>query len=69
MYHDDVHLHPTTVPSYTLWFLRYGPDKILKVNVTTAKSKVKSRSHHDFVDGWHLYFFIFSPTLLYHSSI
>ena len=33
--------------SYTLWFLRYSPDKILYVNVTTARSKVKSRSHHD----------------------
>ena len=28
-------------------FRRYIQDKILKVKVTTAKSKVKSRSHHD----------------------
>ena len=48
MYHDDVHLHPlTTDPSYTLQFPRHTPDKILKVKVTTATSKVKSRSHHD----------------------
>ena len=33
--------------SYTLWFPRYSPDKILKVKVTTAWSKVKSRSHLD----------------------
>ena len=48
MYHDNVHTHPrTTIPSYTLRFLRHGPDKILKVKVTTARSKIKSRSHHD----------------------
>ena len=33
--------------SYTLRFLRYSPDKIFKLKVTTARSKVKSRSHHD----------------------
>ena len=33
--------------SYTLRFLRYSPDKILYVKVTTARSKVKSRSHYD----------------------
>ena len=33
--------------SYTLKFLRYSPDEILKVKVTIARSKVKSRSHHD----------------------
>ena len=33
--------------SYTLRFLRYGPDKIFKLKVTTARAKVKSRSHHD----------------------
>ena len=33
--------------SYTLRFPRYSPDKILLVWVTTARSKVKSRSHHD----------------------
>ena len=26
--------------SYTLWFLRYSPDKIFKLKVTTARSKV-----------------------------
>ena len=33
--------------SYTLRFPRYSLDKILQVKVTTARSKVKSRSHHD----------------------
>ena len=33
--------------SYTLRFPRYSPDKILKVKVTTARSNVKARSHHD----------------------
>ena len=33
--------------SYTLQFPRYSPDKILEVKVTTARSKVKSRSDHD----------------------
>ena len=33
--------------SYTLRFPRYSPDKILWVKVTTARLKVKSRSHHD----------------------
>ena len=33
--------------SYTLRFPKYSPDKILEVKVTTARSKVKSRSHHD----------------------
>ena len=32
---------------YTLRFLRYSPDKIFKLKVTTARSKVKSRSDHD----------------------
>ena len=30
-----------------LRFPRYSPDKILKVKVTSARSKVKSMSHHD----------------------
>ena len=39
---------PTQCPyqastSYTLRFLRYSPDKIFKLKVTTARSKVKSR--------------------------
>ena len=33
--------------SYTLRFLRYSLDKIFKVKVPTARSKVKSSSHHD----------------------
>ena len=33
--------------SYTLQFPRYNLDKIFKLKVTTARSKVKSRSHHD----------------------
>ena len=33
--------------SYTLRFLRYSPDKILQIKVTTERSKVKSRSYHD----------------------
>ena len=33
--------------SYTLWLPRYGPDKIFNLKVTTARSKVKSRSDHD----------------------
>ena len=33
--------------SYTLRFPRYGPDKIFKVKVTTARSKVKSRLNYD----------------------
>ena len=33
--------------SYTLQFTRYSPDKILRVKVTTAKSKANSRSHQD----------------------
>ena len=33
--------------SYMLRFLRYSLDKIFKLKVTTARSKVKSRSHHD----------------------
>ena len=36
--------------SYTLQFLRYSPDKILLVKVTTARSKVKSRSDHDIAE-------------------
>ena len=34
-------------PSYTLRLLRYSPDKIFKLKVTTARSKLKSRSDHD----------------------
>ena len=60
------HLHPLTnvptkyqVPMYTLQFLRYSLDKILWVKVTTARSKVKSRSHHDIA---HLHPLINIPT-------
>ena len=31
----------------TLQFLRYSPDKILKVKITAARSKLNARSHHD----------------------
>ena len=40
--------------SYTLQFLRYGQDKILLVKVITARSKVKSRPHHDVAHLHHL---------------
>ena len=33
--------------SKTLWYLRYSLDKILKVGVTTARSKVESRTHNE----------------------
>ena len=33
--------------SYTLRFPRYSPDKIFKLKVTTARSKVQLRSDHD----------------------
>ena len=52
--HDFEHLHPPNQcpyhvsTSYTLWFLGYSPDKVLKVKVTMARSKVKSR-----VPPWH----------------
>ena len=36
-----------TSTSYTLQFPRYSPDKIFKLKVTTARSKVVSRSDHD----------------------
>ena len=49
---DMYHLYPLTnvhtncqITSYKLWLLRYSPDKMLKVKVTTVRSK--SRSHHD----------------------
>ena len=45
MYHDIEHLHPQLLSLPR--FLRYDQCKILKVKVTTARSKVKSRSHHD----------------------
>ena len=32
--------------SYTIWLLRYSPNKILQVKVTTARSQVKWRSDH-----------------------
>ena len=32
---------------YTLQFLRYSPDNIVTVKVTTVRLKVKSRSHYD----------------------
>ena len=51
--HDDAHLHPlNNVPKQVsttcaLQFLRYSPDKILRVKVIAARSKVKSRSHQN----------------------
>ena len=44
---------------YTLWFPRYSPDKIFKLKVTRARSKVKSRSHHDIT---HLHILTNVPT-------
>ena len=51
-HHVDAHLHsqPMSLRSinfYTLEFLRYSADRILKVKVIKAKSKVKSLSHHE----------------------
>ena len=45
--------------SYTLRFLRYSPDKISKVKVTTARSNVKSRLYND---GAHLHLLTNVPT-------
>ena len=39
--------HYQVSTSYSLWFPRYSLDKIFKPKVTTARSKVKSRSDHD----------------------
>ena len=33
--------------SYTLWFLRYSPDKTFKLKATLLRAKVKSTSHLD----------------------
>ena len=49
--------------SYTLPVLRYSQNKILKVKVTTARSKLKSRSHHD---AAHLHPQPMSPTKYEH---
>ena len=43
-------VQPMSLPSinsYTLWFPRYNLDKIFKLKVNAARSRVKSRSHHD----------------------
>ena len=54
--HHDEHIHLQTPPNQcpyqvstfcTLWNPRNSPDKILSVKVTTTRSKVKSKSHHD----------------------
>ena len=50
--HHDAHLHPNQCPHqvstfYIAWNPRNSLDKILKLMVTTTRSKVKSRSHHD----------------------
>ena len=51
MVHTYIYIHPQcpyqASTSYTFRFPRYSLDKILKVKVTTARLKVKSRSHHD----------------------
>ena len=39
--------HYQVSTSYTLRFPRYSPDKIFKLKVTMARSKVKSWSDHD----------------------
>ena len=47
---DTYTLQPMSLPGYnfyTLWFLKYSPDKIFQTQVTMARAKVKSRSHHD----------------------
>ena len=46
------HLHPLTnvllnMNCLHLTVARYSPDKFFKLKVTVARSKVKSRSHHD----------------------
>ena len=46
------HLHPqpmspTIITSHTLTLMRYSLHKVLQVKVTTARSKVISRSEHD----------------------
>ena len=53
-HYNVAHLQPqSNVPtpyqvstSYTLGFPRYSLDKILMVKITTARSKIKSRSHY-----------------------
>ena len=48
--HDVTHLQtqPMSLPTfYTLQFPRYSLGQIIKMNITTARSKNKSRSHHD----------------------
>ena len=35
------------VTSYTLQFPRHSPDKIFKLKVIMARSKIKSKSHHE----------------------
>ena len=51
--------------SYTLRFPRYGPDKIFKVKVTTARSKVKSRLNYDVA---HLHPLTNVPTKYHHPT-
>ena len=62
-HYDIVHLPPQcpyqVSTSYTLQFPRYSLDKIFKLKVTTARSKAKSRSHHDVA---HLHFLTNVPT-------
>ena len=51
--------------SYTLRFPRYSPDKIFELKVTTARSKVKSRSDHDVA---HLHILTNVPTKYKHPT-
>ena len=45
---DTAQLHPQPMSTArTLQFLRCSPDKILKIRLTTARSTVESRSHHN----------------------
>ena len=46
-HHDIAQLLPATNIPTKLQFPRHSPNRILKVRVTTARSKVISRSHHD----------------------
>ena len=50
--HHDVALRQTDIPLsvnflHLTVFFKYNPNKIFKVKVTTTRSKVKSKSHHD----------------------
>ena len=46
--HTPNHCPNEVSTSYNLWFPRYCPDKMFKLKVTKARSKVKSRLHHTY---------------------